>query len=110
MTHTKSKIWDYDPQEIEKLLSQFTRGIICKQLGVSLNTLNNYIKTHQIQYIPPRKAKPLIIKKRQPRKPSKILVDNSIHTEVKNPLELFKEKFEERKKKRILQELKEWRY
>ena len=106
----RSKIWDYDPKEIEKLLSQFTRGVICKQLGVSLNTLNNYIKTHQIQYTKPKKAKPLIIKKRQRLKPSRILVDNSIYVEVKNPLELFKEEFEKRKKERMIQELKDGYY
>ena len=66
---------------------------------------NNYVKAHQIQY-----TKPLIIKKRQRRKSSKILVDNSVHVEVKSPFELFKEQFEKRKKKRIIQELKDWRY
>ena len=110
MTHTQSKIWGYNPKEIEKLLSQFTRGVICKQLGVSLDTLNNYIKTHQIQYTPPTKAKPLIIKKRQSRKPSKILVDNSVHVEIKNPFELFKEQFEKRKKERMIKELKDGYY
>ena len=66
---------------------------------------NNYVKAHQIQY-----TKPLIIKKRQRQKSSKILVDNSVHVEVKSPFELFKEQFEKRKKKRIIQELKDWRY
>ena len=106
----RSKMWDYDPKEIEKLLNQLPRGIICKQLGVSLDTLNNYIKTHQIQYTPPKKAKPLIIKKRQRQKPKRIRVDNSVYVEVKNPLERFKEQFEERKRKGMIQELKDGYY
>ena len=101
----KSKIWDYDPKEITKLLSEFAKPTICKQLGIGVTTLNNYIKAHQIQY-----TKPLIIKKRQRRKSSKILVDNSVHVEVKSPFELFKEQFEKRKKKRIIQELKDGYY
>lgn len=110
MTHTQSKIWKYDPKEMEKLLSQLPRGTICKQLGVSLSTLNNYIKTHQIQYTKPQRAKSLIIKKRENRKPSKISVDNSVHNEIQNPLELFKKKFEQEKRKRMLQELKDGYY
>jgi len=112
MTHTQSKMWDYDPKEIEKLLNQLPRGIICKQLGVSLYTLNNYIKTHQIQYTPPKKAKPQITRKRktESEKPKRIRVDNSVYVEVKNPLERFKEQFEERKRKGIIRELKDGYY
>ncbi len=101
----KSKIWDYDPKEITKLLNELTKPTICEKLGIGETTLNNYIKVHQIQY-----TKPLIIKKRQGRKSSKILVDNSVHVEVKNPFELFKEQFEKRKKKRMVQELKDGYY
>ena len=75
-----------------------------------IKTFYNYIKTYQIQYTKPKKAKPLIIKKRQRLKPSKILVDNSVHIEVKNPFALFKEEFEKRKKARMIQELKDGYY
>ena len=99
------KIWDYDPKEITKLLSELTKPIICEKLGIGETTLNNYIKAHQIQY-----TKPLIIKKRktEPKnpQPKRIAVDNSVHVEVKNPLEIFKEQFEER----MVQELKDWCY
>ena len=101
----RSKIWDYDPKEITKLLSEFAKPTICEQLGIGETTLKNYIKAHQIKY-----TKPLIIKKRQRQKSSKILVDNSVHVEVKNPLERFKEEFEERKRKRMVQELKDGYY
>ena len=101
----RSKIWDYDPKEITKLLSEFAKPTICEQLGIGETTLKNYIKAHQIKY-----TKPLIIKKRQRRKSSKILVDNSVHVEVKNPFELFKEQSEKRKKERMIQELKDGYY
>ena len=101
----RSKIWDYDPKEITKLLSEFAKPTICEQLGIGETTLKNYIKAHQIKY-----TKPLIIKKRQRLKPSKILVDNSVHIEVKNPFALFKEEFEKRKKARMIQELKDGYY
>jgi hypothetical protein len=101
----KSKIWDYDPKEITKLLSEFAKSTICEQLGIGETTLNNYIKAHQIQY-----TKPLIIKKKQSRKSSKNLVDNSAQVEVKNPFELFKEEFEKRKKERMIRELKDGYY
>ena len=39
----KSKIWDYDPKEITKLLSEFAKTTICEQLGIGETTLNNYI-------------------------------------------------------------------
>ena len=49
----RSKIWDYDPKEITKLLSEFAKPTICEQLGIGETTLKNYIKAHQIQYTKP---------------------------------------------------------
>ena len=80
----RSKIWDYDPKEITKLLSEFAKTTICEQLGIGETTLNNYIKAHQIQY-----TKPPIRRKekagRKNPKPKRIAEDNSVHVEVKNP-------------------------
>ena len=105
----KSKIWDYDPKEITKLLSELTKPTICEKLGIGETTLKNYIKAHQIQY-----TKPQITRKekaeRKNTKLKRIAVDNSVHVEVKSPFKLFKEQFEKRKKKRMVQELKDWRY
>ena len=104
----KSKIWDYDPKEIIKLLNELTKPTICEKLGIGETTLNNYIRFYQIQY-----TKPVIRKeKSEPKnsKPKRIIDDNSVHDEVKSPLEVFKEQFEERKRKRMVQELKDGYY
>ena len=72
----RSKIWDYDPKEITKLLSEFAKPTICEQLGIGETTLKNYIKAHQIQY-----TKPPITRKekaeRKNSKPKRITVDNN---------------------------------
>lgn len=103
----KSKIWDYDPKEITKLLNELTKPTICEKLGVGETTLKNYIKAHQIQY-----TKPLITKKEKTKheKHKRIAVDNSVHVEVKKPFELFKEQFEKSKKERMIRELKDGYY
>jgi hypothetical protein len=98
----RSKIWKYDPKEMKELLSKHPRVDICEQLGCSITTLNNYIKSHQLQGIKAKTDKPKEVKP----KPRRVSIDNSVHNEIQNPLELFKEEFEKRKKKRMLQELK----
>ena len=105
----RSKIWDYNPKEITKLLSEFAKPTICEQLGIGVTTLKNYIKAHQIQYTkPPIRRKEKAEHKNS--KPKRITVDNSAHVEVKKPFELFKEQFEKSKKERMIRELKDGYY
>ena len=115
----KSKIYNYDPKEIEDLLNKFSKHRLCKDLGISIKSLENYIKLHQIQYTKPKIKRRLVERYSKPKpkntkeithKPKRITVNNSIHTEVENPLELFKEKFEKRKKERMIRELKDGYY
>ncbi len=115
----KSEIYKYDPKEIGDLLNKVPRHRLCKDLGISIKGLENYIKLHQIQYTAPPKTRRRVIGYSKPKpknieevhpKPKRIGVDNSVHVEVENPFELFKEQFEKRKKKRIIQELKDGYY
>ena len=115
----KSEIYKYDPKEIGDLLNKVPRHRLCKELWISIKGLENYIKLHQIQYTAPPKTRRRVIGYSKPKpknieevhpKPKRIGVDNSVHVEVENPFELFKEQFEKRKKKRIIQELKDGYY
>ena len=117
MGQRKSKIYNYDPKEIEDLLNKVTKHRLCKDLGISIEGLENYIKLHQIQYTKPKiKRRVVEYSKRKPKNteevdskpkgmPERMTGGNSAHDEVK-ALELFKEQFEKRKKKRMIQELK----
>ena len=115
----KSEIYKYDPKEIGDLLNKVPRHRLCKELGISIKGLENYIKLHQIQYTAPPKTRRRVIGYSKPKpknieevhpKPKRIGVDNSVHVEVENPFELFKEQFEKRKTERMKQELKDWHY
>ena len=122
MGQQKSKIYKYDPKEIKDLLNKAPKHRLCKDLGISIQGLENYIKLHQIQYTAPPKTKRRVVKYSKPKpknteegqevnpKPKSILIDHSVYDEVNNTFELFKERFEERKRERMIRELKDWRY
>jgi transposase len=58
----KSKIYNYDPKEIEDLLNKVSKHRLCKDLGISIKSLENYIKLHPIQYTKPKIKRRLVVK------------------------------------------------
>ena len=96
----------YTPEDIQKLLNSGKfKSVIVRTLGVNMKAFNEYIKQHNLTYNPPNKPK---INNTQKH--------NNIRKEQKNskpyqePLERLKKLFEERKQKRILQEIKDAYY
>ena len=51
---------NYDPKEIEDLLNKVSKHRLCKDLGISIKSLENYIKLHQIQYTKPKIKRRLV--------------------------------------------------
>ena len=89
-------------------MNNVSRRRLCKDLGISIKGLENYIKLHQIRYTAPPKTRKRVTGYSKPKpknieevhpKPKRIGVDNSVHNEIQNPFELFKEQFEKKKKK-----------
>lgn len=92
----------YTPEDIQKLLNSGKfKSEIVRQLKINIRTFNIYIKEHNLSYIPP------------PYKVWKSLksqAKNKSEDKFKEPLEKFKEMFEENKRKRTIKELEDAYY
>lgn len=89
----------YTPEDIQKLLNSGKfKSEIVRQLKVNIRAFNIYIKEHNLSYTPP------------PYKVWKSLAKNKSEDKFKEPLEKFKEMFEENKRKRTIKELEDAYY
>jgi len=96
----------YTPEDIQKLLNSGEfKSVIVRTLGVNMKAFNEYMKQHNLTYKPPKKPKVNTI-----RKHNNIKKEQKDSKPYQEPLERFKKLFEERKKKRTLQELKDAYY
>ena len=92
----------YTPEDIQKLLnSGKLKSEIVRQLKINIRAFNIYIKEHNLSYTPP----PYKV-----WKPLKSQAKNKSEDKFKEPLEKFKETFEENKRKRTIKELEDAYY
>ena len=107
----------YTTEEIQELLnSGLFKKEIAKEIGVCTETLDRYIEKHKLTYSCPPKKKVKELEKQEtyvtinekPRKGE--LINPDPFYEIQNPEENFRRIFEERKRKRMIQELKDWCY
>jgi hypothetical protein len=92
----------YTPEDIQKLLNSGKfKSEIARQLKIHIRAFNIYIKEHNLSYIPP----PYKVWKSLKSQPK-----NKSEDKFKEPLEKFKEMFEENKRKRTIKELEDAYY
>ena len=106
---TYSILSKYTPEDIQKLLNSGEfKSVIARTLGVYIRAFNVYIREHNLTYKAPcqiRYGKRYKSKKKEEGITAKM---DSIDEE--KALKCFKVQFEENKKKRTLQELKDAYY
>ena len=104
-TKSASVLRHYTPEEIQKLLNsgEFKSAII-RRLGVNVKAFNDYMKYHGLTYQTPDKPK---VSSKETSNAKQVQKGSSSYEE---PLERFKKMFEEKRKKRTLQELKDAYY